>query len=331
MSEITSSYPFAAARIKVLETKLITRDKLNRVIDAKDFDAAMRVLQELGYGSSTSGTASFEQLIENELSETDALLLSISPSDVLTKILRLEKDYYNLKILIKSLMLGKNLDSITLSPGNIPVTTLRRAISENNYYELSEKMKEAMLYIDKQYSMVSDISIVGIALDRAFAKELTLLVREMNDPLITTYFTAYFDMTNIVAFMRIRVFGYNKEAFQRAYVKGGSIGKKTFSDAFDLSNDNVFSAIVKADYTAALAPAFAEYQKTQSLYMMEKARDDYLFELLKKSKHDMFGIAPIMCYYIAKQREAAAVRMVMTSKQGGIDTSVVQKRLKELF
>jgi hypothetical protein len=38
-----------------------------------------------------------------------------------------------------------------------------------------------------------------------------------------------------------------------------------------------------------------------------------------------------MGYYVAKQREAAAIRMVMTAKQGGIDADVVTKRLKELY
>jgi vacuolar-type H+-ATPase subunit C/Vma6 len=52
---------------------------------------------------------------------------------------------------------------------------------------------------------------------------------------------------------------------------------------------------------------------------------------VKQERHDMFGIAPLMSYFIAKQREAAAVRMVMTAKQGGIDNDVVTERLKELY
>ena len=44
MSETNSSYPFASARIKAMESKLITKEKLARLIEAKDYDAAMRQL-----------------------------------------------------------------------------------------------------------------------------------------------------------------------------------------------------------------------------------------------------------------------------------------------
>jgi len=114
-------------------------------------------------------------------------------------------------------------------------------------------------------------------------------------------------------------------------VKGGRIDKRTLLDAFDVPYDSFISAAAKGDYSSILADAFEDYQKTGSLYMLEKSRDDYLLALLEKHRHDMFGIGPLMGYYVAKQREAAAVRMVMTAKQGGIDADVVTKRLKELF
>ncbi len=331
MSEIASSYPYAAAKIKVLENKLITKDKLNRIIESKDFDTALHVLQELGYGNISSRHQSFELMIQHELDETDKLLLAISPSDVFIKIMRTDKDYYNLKILIKLLVLDKSLEDTELSPGNISIDTLRRAISENNYHELTDRMKEALLYIDKRFATATDVSIIGIALDRAYAKEISALVKQMNNELVTQYFESYFDFSNIIAFMRVRVSGHRKESFDDAHLHGGRIEKRTFSEAFELPDESVFNAVVRREFAEVLAPAFNDYLKTKSLYMMEKAKDDYLLALIKKHRHDMFGIAPLMCYYIAKQREAAAVRMVMTAKQGGIDNEVVTKRLKELY
>ncbi len=331
MSEITSSYPFASSRIKAMETRLITREKLNRVIEAKDFEAAMRVLQELGFGQIMSGKVSFEQLISKELNEMDELLIAISPNDVFTKIMRADKDYHNLKVLIKLFMLDKSLDDADLSPGNISTEILKHAITENSYSDLTEKMKEALQYIDKQFAVAADVSIIGVALDRAYAKEIEILLPQMNDTLVTEYFSAYFDMANIIVFMRVRSSGHSKESFDNAYLRCGNIEKRVFSDAFELADESIFGTVVKGAFATALSPAFNEYHKTKSLYMMEKAKDYYLLSLLKRSRHDMFGIAPLMCYYIAKQREAAAVRMVMTAKQGGIDTEVVTKRLKELY
>jgi V/A-type H+-transporting ATPase subunit C len=234
-------------------------------------------------------------------------------------------------VLIKLLMQDKSLEEAALLPGNVAVDTLRRAITENNYYDLAEHMTDAMFFIDKRFAIAADASIIGVAMDRAYAKEIKELCGVMNNELVTKYFNAYFDLSNFIAFMRIRVSGHIKEAFEDAHLHGGTIDKRTFSQAFDLADDSVMSALAKGDYTAVLAPAFDEYLKTGRLYMMEKAKDDYLFSLLKKHRHDMFGVGPIMCYYIAKQREAAAVRMVMTAKLGGIDGDVVAKRVKDLM
>ena len=331
MSETNSSYPFAGARIKAMESALISKDKLNRIIEAKDFDTAMRTLSEIGYAQPVPTSATFEQMIDKELEAADALLLEVSPNDTFIRIMRAEKDYHNLKVLIKLLMQDKSLEEAELSPGNLAVDTLRRAITENNYYELPPHMTNAMFFIDKRFAVALDASIIGVAMDRAYAKEVKELYLQMNDELVTKYFSAYFDLSNIIAFMRVRVSKHTKESFEDAHLHGGTIGKRTFSEAFDLADESVMSALAKGDYAAVLSSAFEEYQKTGRLYMMEKAKDDYLFSLLKKHRHDMFGVAPIMCYYIARQREAAAVRMVMTAKLGGIDAEVVAKRVKALL
>ena len=331
MAENSSSYPFASAKVKSLEGMLITKEKLSRIIEAKDYAMAMRILGELGYAQPIATGAGFEEMIEKELRSTDELLEQISPSDIFTKIMRAEKDYHNMKVLIKLMMLDRSLDEIELLPGNMPVESLKKALIENNYYDLPWTMKEAMQFIDKRFAVAADASVVGVAMDRAYAKQIEELLPQLGDELVTKYFNAFFDISNITAFMRVRASGHTKESFEAACLHGGTINKRTFSDAFDLADESVPAALAKGDYTAVLAPAFEEYAKTGRLYMMEKAMDDYLLGLLKKHRHDMFGIGPLMCYYIAKQREAAAVRMVMTAKLGGIDDDVVAKRVKELI
>ena len=331
MSETNSSYPYASAKVKAMEGMLITKEKLNRIIEAKDFSMAMRILSEIGYAQPIATNAGFEQMIEKELKSADELLQQVSPRDVFTKIIRAEKDYHNMKVLIKLMMLDKSLDEIELTSGNIDVDKLKRALNENNYYDLPWTMKEAMLFIDKRFAVAADASVVGVAMDRAYAKQIEELLPQLCDELVTKYYNAFFDISNITTFMRIRQSGHTKESFEDTYLHGGTIDKRTFSDAFELADESIPAALAKGEYSAVLAPAFEDFFKTGRLYMMEKAMDDYLLGMLKKHRHDMFGLAPLMSFYIAKQREAAAVRMVMTAKLGGIDDDVVAKRVKELI
>ncbi|MFA5674908.1 MAG: V-type ATPase subunit [Christensenellales bacterium] len=330
MSQTSSSYPYASVRVKALELRLITKEKLARLIETDGFDAGMRVLAEFGYGHGVSGT-DFELLITKELAETDALLAALSPSDIFTRIMRLERDYQNLKVIVKLLLRDKNLADISLAPGNLSIETLLHAITDNNYHDLPEPMKEALTYIDSQFAVAADASIVGVALDRAYAKDVTRQTQKLGNPLVSEYFRVFFDLTNIIALLRVRASKADKAVFERAYLYGGEISRRVLSDAFETADESFLSSAAKGAYSSVLAEAFADYQKSGSLYMLEKARDDYLLSLLRKNRFDMFGIGPLMGYFLAKQREAASVRMVMTAKQGGIEAEIVSKRLKQLY
>ena len=160
MSETNSSYPYASAKVKAMEGMLITKEKLNRIIEAKDFSMAMRILSEIGYAQPIATNAGFEQMIEKELIERRrAFAAGVLRVMFFTRIIRAEKDYHNMKVLIKLMMLDKSLDEIELTSGNIAVDKLKRALNENNYYDLPWTMKEAMLFIDKRFAVAADASV----------------------------------------------------------------------------------------------------------------------------------------------------------------------------
>ncbi|MGN0785593.1 MAG: V-type ATPase subunit, partial [Candidatus Aphodomorpha sp.] len=72
-------------------------------------------------------------------------------------------------------------------------------------------------------------------------------------------------------------------------------------------------------------------QQTGSIGALEKQRDNYLLTLIRSHKYDMFSIYPILGYLLARDREAKAVRLIVTVKRNGLDDSVIQERLCELY
>ena len=53
-----TTYAYAIGRIRALEPKLLTFDRLERMADAKTAEAALRILAETEYGSKVSELAS---------------------------------------------------------------------------------------------------------------------------------------------------------------------------------------------------------------------------------------------------------------------------------
>mgnify|MGYP000845338050 FL=1 len=65
--------------------------------------------------------------------------------------------------------------------------------------------------------------------------------------------------------------------------------------------------------------------------MLEKARDDYLLSLVNGHRHDVMTIFPVVGYYLARDREAKAVRLIITVKRNGLDDNLISERLRELY
>ena len=68
-----------------------------------------------------------------------------------------------------------------------------------------------------------------------------------------------------------------------------------------------------------------------NIAMLEKKRDDYLLSLVNSHRHEVMTTFPIVGYYLARDREAKAVRLILTVKRNKLDDSVITERLRELY
>ncbi|MBO8424445.1 MAG: V-type ATPase subunit, partial [Firmicutes bacterium] len=63
----------------------------------------------------------------------------------------------------------------------------------------------------------------------------------------------------------------------------------------------------------------------------EVARDDYLLGIFRKNKAEMFSMAPVMGYYLAKQNEIRVLRIALVCIKNGVDKQEIRKKLRELY
>lgn len=72
----------SVTRTKVLETKLLSRARIDRIIDAKDVDDVLKALNETEYSNSFSGVSGandYEVILSNELKRAYELMREVSP------------------------------------------------------------------------------------------------------------------------------------------------------------------------------------------------------------------------------------------------------------
>ena len=65
-------YPYAVARIRVLEKNLLSKQTLNQMADEREIDSCLRTLSEYGYDSVPEGNArEFEKVLSAEICKNE--------------------------------------------------------------------------------------------------------------------------------------------------------------------------------------------------------------------------------------------------------------------
>jgi len=329
------SYPFSSSMISYRHLSLLSQDNIVSAASSETADSAMLALKERGYakgGPELENPYEFETIVEFELEKALDFLKDVCPDEKLLSLYLLKYDYLNVKTLLKLNLLGKEFSAEDISPyGQIPFEVLKESIADQSYSRLPKEMADAMRHLDKSFAINEDATIVGLIMDKAYSEHVNKeLIKEKN-PKVIEYFEAYFDFTNIMVVLRLKDAGYNSDILEEALLEGGKLFKADMIKAFEDKSDNAFSYFLKFGYEKYLREPFEKLNSGGGLFAVEKARDDYLLSILKEDRYDMFSSSMSIGYLIAKEREAAAVRLLMVAMLNNISADEISRRLKELF
>jgi V/A-type H+-transporting ATPase subunit C len=323
------SYPYAGARISALEKGLFSGQALRKMAEGS-LEDAMRALLDARYGGIPEATSEDgERMIENVRRETAGTIRELSPDPRLTDLFLLQSDVHNLKVLIKARLLGTS-DTVLLEGGLYPVEKLREMTAEQKYDELPEALKAALGKLERKLKIQADPQMVSVMTDYGYLQHC-LEETKNAEPFAKQYFEALCDFDNVITFLRMRAMGAQKEDLWDVLLPCAGIRSDVLVDAYELSSESLTKALHGSVAKAAMHEGLTKMLISGNISMLEKARDDYLLSLVNEHRHDVMTIFPVVGYYIARDREAKAIRMILTVKRNGLDDGVITERLRELY
>lgn len=322
------SYTYASARLSALSKRLVEPQTVRRMADGSLADA-LRTLQDARYGGSSEITEfNIEQVIAQELKDTLREIREITPDPELTDLLLMKNDVQNLKALIKARLLGET-DTPWTEGCLIDRETLTAMVKEQRYAELPEEFQDTLRVLEKQLQSRVDPQMISVALDRAYlAYALRISSR---DAVMKQYFRATCDFDNILTYLRVRAMGGSKEMLDDLLLPEGGIPKKPLMETFDLSYEALNKILSYSVCRDALLHGLNAMQRTGNVGEVEKARDNYLISLLTPHKYETSSIYPVIGYYLAKERESRAIRLIITAKRNQLPDTVISERLVTLY
>ena len=330
MSNVTNTnYLFLTAYIRAREGKLLTRERLERMVEAPDFDEAARILTECGYPELAG--ASDQQLEEAFYARRAAFLAETErfcPDKELVEAFRLKYDYHNAKTLVKAEGAGVESNTVLSRSGRVAPAVLREAFVEDSWRRVPKPLASAIREAKTALARTTNPQLADIILDKAYFAELLTLTEKLSDGFYTGYVRLSIDVVNLRSVVRCIRGRMDEGVLRAALVEGGNIsGGKILRRIHGESVTAVFSG----RELARAAELGQQSIEGAPLAAFERECDNVLTRYLASAKLTSFGPDVAVAYLASLEGEIVAVRMVLLGKRSGLSPEKLRERLRDCY
>lgn len=308
-----------------MENRLLTRERMDRMIDARDAAEAMKVLSECGYPDGESLEGALAQARAETFRDLDAAV----PDHRLVELFQLKYDYHNAKAIIKAQAMGVPAQRLLLAGGRYDRDRLLEGWQREDLRECSESFRKAMDQAKAVLAETHDPQQADLVLDRACYGEMAALAKGLESKFLQGYVRLTVDVANLRTAVRVARMGKEGDFLRRVLLPGGSVSEQTLAAARGESLGEVFRSGPLAQ--AAELGAKLARPGAGSLTAFEKACDDALTAYLAAARRIPFGEETVVGYLYAKELELTAIRTIFAGRAAGLDGDTIRARLRESY
>ena len=313
-----TDYLAVSARLHAMETRLLTPEKQERLLEAASEAEARKLLAECGYAESLPLEEALRQRRESLYKE----LSSAVPEPKLLDLFRLKYDYHNIKAILKAERRGISPESYFLSGGRYDAERLQSAWQQEHTLPVSEPARcaaqEAAALLRENDPQGADLR-----LDAACYAEMTALAEGMKSDFLRGYVRQLIDAANLRTAVRAARSG-SGEVLPQALLDGGSVSPHAITAAEPAKLGELFGAgaLSRAAQLGAAAAGGG------SLTAFEKACDEATDAYLSAARRTPFGEETVLCFLAAVENEITAIRIIMAGRAAGLSPEMIRSRLR---
>ena len=324
----------ALPRIWVLETRLLDKAKVERMIEANSADEVLKILGETEYANvmgNVKRASDYEEILSSELQRVYNLVYELCPVKEIVNLMTVKYKYHNIKALLKGKFLGKDFSNMLINLGGEDLNDLKRKIDSENYNDLSGNVQKAVEAAVADFNTTKDPQNIDIIVDKFMFAELVDIKKTLNYRFTDKLVDAIIDSTNVRTLLRIKKQGKGREFAQEVIVSGGAISKDTLVSIINETPENILARLSTTIYSEMIKAGVEAYIETNSANLLEKLSDNYIMDLMKSAKLATFGPDRILSYIYAKETEIKIIRIIMVGKLNNIAEEVIRERLRDLY
>lgn len=321
-------------RLRVLETRLLDKSKLDRMIDSNSAWDAVKVLQESEYAAHMSHVKraeDYEEMLSAELKRVYKLMYEISPEKSVVDVMSVRYDYHNIKVLLKAKALKEDFSQLLVPIGMVEVDKLKAAVINETYSDLPQIMRSAIEEIERDFVATKDPQRIDIIADRYMFRHMLHIAKEIENRFVENYAKSLIDLTNVKSLIRVKKQNKDRRFLEEVLIEGGNTDKDNFISLLTDNVEGLAGKLSYVDYVEPLRLGVEDYIKTGSLNGLEKLTDDYIVKIMKDAKYVSFGPEPVIAYIFAKENEIKLIRIIMVGKINGMEPEAIRERLRDNY
>lgn len=324
-----TDYLYISTRLRSLENALLSRERMERMLEAKSNTEAAKILTECGYlGLEPLNEETLNLSLARHREEVFQEISEYCPNKHLVDVFRLKYDYHNAKVLLKCQATGSDPGSMLIHAGIYSTASLESALRGEEVTGLSPIMADALRRGQDILSTTQDARQSDFILDRACYEEMLRKAEASQADFLLGYLRLQIDVLNLRS--AVRSLRQNKDmAFLKtALLPGGNVDMDQII-SLCLSGESFSALFTGSLQEAAILGDAAKKGGRQTAF--EKSCDNALCGYLKDCHMIPFGDAVVTAYLAAKENEITAARMILSGRLSGVDAASIRERLRDPY
>lgn len=323
---------FVAGRLRSLQQYLIDYDTLSAWADVNGKEGLLKEVKDSPYAEIFSGDdlSLYDSAFENYLDEVYAEIGKLIPDDLLIRLHTLTYDLNNLKIILKSKLMGADVNWEILSEkGSVTPEDLFTVVEEEQIGKLPKEIGSKLTFIEDEYRKSGDIQIADFMIDNAFNDyRFALLGSEEGYEKIRAFYETLVDMENMKNTLRAKTMNFERAVLEHLLLSHGSLSVDYFDDIYGESFSDIVEHFKESSYGEKLMAGLSDVGERGHFSVLEKDMDELLAEMIRPFRFVSSGPEVVEEYIFLKNLEVKNLKILFIGKLNNLPSEEIKKRIR---
>ncbi|MCR4402587.1 MAG: V-type ATPase subunit [Firmicutes bacterium] len=332
MLGLESRYAYATGRVRVLETRLLDRGRIDRMIEAPDLEGALKVLAEAGYArAQVSGRSlmTVDEITSSEEARLARLIQETAPEPGLVELVTARWDFHNLKAMMKAKLHRVPPEKAVARHGACDLALIERAV-EGDGRGLPAQLAEALSVARAAHELRPTPETIDIAVDREMYRYLLAKANSLRIRYLVDLIQTEIDLFNLAVYFRSRRMGRDRRLAEQAMAPGGKLSPLMLMASYDQPLEAVATSVAGTGYEALAGRAAGALAEGRPIAELERMSEELMWERIRKARYVPLGPEPLVGYIFAKLYELRLVRLILVEKLSGVSRDTIRERLRDV-